>query len=182
MHNINEQLFFFVNSFAYHYGGLDGFFVFVTKAFVPFLIILAIFWFFIFLPRSTKSIKNKLADYSDGLLFLFCIALVAIVVQLIKANVPFPRPSQILNGVNSLSTYGNYDSFPSMHSALSFAIATFIYQYSKRAGLMVLVLAVLVAISRIFVGVHFPIDVFVGAFIGSIVCWGVVAVFKRDTI
>ncbi len=182
MHSLNEQLFFFINNLAGQYVALDSFFVFVTQVFVPALIIFSTIYFFVVLPKNAKTLKSKINSYTDGTLFLFSISLVGVVVQLIKTNIPFPRPSQILDGVTSLSSYGNYDSFPSMHSALAFAVAVFIYQYSKKAGLIALALAILVALSRVFVGVHFPIDVLVGAFIGSIVSWGIVKVFKRDTI
>lgn len=182
MHSLNEQLFFFINNFAGQYVVPDSFFVFVTKVFVPALIIFSTLYFFVALPKKAQTLKSKLSSYTDGILLLFSISLVGVLVQLIKTNIPFPRPSQILDGVNSLSTYGSYDSFPSMHSALAFAVAVFIYQYSKKAGIMALGLAILVALSRVFVGVHFPVDVLVGAFIGSIVSWGIFTVFKRDTI
>ena len=178
MHSLNEQLFFFINNLAGQYVVLDSFFVFVTQVFVPALIIFSTIYFFVVLPKKAQTLKSKINSYADGTLFLFSISLVGVVIQLIKTNIPFPRPSQILDGITSLSSYGNYDSFPSMHSALAFAVAVFIYQYSKKAGLIALVLAILVAVSRVFVGVHFPLDVICGAIIGLVIPWVIISLFK----
>lgn len=182
MHNINEKLFFIINGLVGKSNFLDGFFVFVTHFFVPATFIISVIWFFFIIPKKSNSIKNKILLYKEGLLFLFSVGLVALITEIIKRTVAFPRPVQILSGVQSLVIDGNFDSFPSMHSALAFAVATTVYYQSKKAGILLFIFAILVAISRIFVGVHFPIDVLVGALLGVIIPFFLRLVFKRYNI
>ena len=57
-------------------------------------------------------------------------------------------------------------SFPSDHSTGAFALAAAILFYDRIAGLIVLVLGVLLAFARVYVGTHYPGDVVGGAVIG----------------
>jgi len=60
-------------------------------------------------------------------------------------------------------------SFPSGHSATAFACATVIAWASPRLAVPAFVLAALVAWSRVYVGVHWPLDVLGGALLGVLV-------------
>ena len=73
---------------------------------------------------------------------------------------PLPRPL-----VHPPST----GSFPSGHSATAFACATVIAWAEPRLAAPVFVLAALVAWSRVYVGVHYPLDVIGGAALGVLV-------------
>lgn len=57
-------------------------------------------------------------------------------------------------------------SFPSGHTAVSFAIASALFRIDRRLGLAALLVALLVALGRIAVGVHFPSDIIGGIVIG----------------
>lgn len=57
-------------------------------------------------------------------------------------------------------------SFPSGHTASSFAVMTVMVYYFKSTALIWVLLAVLIGISRIYVHVHYPTDVAVGAILG----------------
>lgn len=59
-------------------------------------------------------------------------------------------------------------SFPSGHSMSSFLAATILYGYNKTWGIIAYVLAFFIAISRIYLYVHFPTDVLIGAVLGII--------------
>ncbi len=59
-------------------------------------------------------------------------------------------------------------SFPSGHTLASFEAAVALFLYHKKWGSAALFLAVMIAVSRIFLLVHYPSDVIVGAILGSL--------------
>ena len=58
-------------------------------------------------------------------------------------------------------------SLPSGHAATSFAGATLLALEHRRAAVPLYVLAALIAWSRVYVGVHYPLDVVAGALLGT---------------
>lgn len=57
-------------------------------------------------------------------------------------------------------------SFPSIHTAVFFAVGMFLYFYHRRLGILYLTAALLVGTGRIMSGIHWPADIVVGAVIG----------------
>ena len=72
---------------------------------------------------------------------------------------------------NSIHDY----SFPSGHSSASFAAAVSIFMWRKKEGSAALVLAALIAFSRLYFTVHYPTDVLVGTITGAL--YGVAAYY-----
>lgn len=70
-------------------------------------------------------------------------------------------------------------SFPSGHSMNGFTAAVTILFYDKRWGIAAIILASLVAFSRLYNFVHFPTDVFAGVVIGTVVACLVNLLFMR---
>jgi undecaprenyl-diphosphatase len=61
-------------------------------------------------------------------------------------------------------------SFPSGHAATSFACAATLARFApRRVAVMLYVLAALIAYSRVYVGVHYPLDVLGGAVLGLVI-------------
>ncbi|MCX6730150.1 MAG: phosphatase PAP2 family protein [Candidatus Portnoybacteria bacterium] len=90
-----------------------------------------------------------------------------IIAEPIKRITHVDRPYVILDNVKKLiSESGDHLSFPSGHATIVFAIATAIYFFNKKWGIVAFVVAILVGISRIYVGVHWPLDIVAGALIG----------------
>jgi len=67
-------------------------------------------------------------------------------------------------------------SFPSDHATGAFALAFAIWLYDRTIGAILLVLAALLAFSRVYVGTHYPGDVVAGALIGIGVTTGIYVV------
>lgn len=70
-------------------------------------------------------------------------------------------------------------SFPSGHAAGSFAAAATLSQVWLPGRVVFLTLAALIAVSRIYVGVHYPLDVLGGALLGLASAWLVHRVVRR---
>jgi undecaprenyl-diphosphatase len=85
--------------------------------------------------------------------------------QLIGRPRPFLAHADPSPLVNKPST----GSFPSGHTATAFACATVIAWAWPKAAVPVFVLAALVGWSRVYVGVHYPLDVLGGALLGTLV-------------
>ena len=92
----------------------------------------------------------------------------AVSTHFIKQIFDRPRPFMVLENVNSLDPMAYGTSFPSTHTAFAFAIAFVFVVNSKKPIYKILwfVYAVLIAVSRIWLGVHYPLDVLEGALIG----------------
>lgn len=99
---------------------------------------------------------------------------------ILKNAVARIRPYDLNSGVellvNALSDY----SFPSGHTLASFEAATVLLIRDKRLGIPALVLAVLIALSRLYLYVHYPTDVLAGALLGTAI--GIFACFLVNRI
>ena len=100
-----------------------------------------------------------------SLLFDYLIINVAL-----KTLVARPRPFVVNELIQPLITnVSPYRSFPSGHSGGSFAAMFALYKWvPKKVGIPALILASLVALSRLYVGVHYPTDIIAGCIIGFI--------------
>jgi undecaprenyl-diphosphatase len=70
-------------------------------------------------------------------------------------------------------------AFVSTHAAVSFGVAVFLLMLFKVRWFTVLILswAMLVSYSRIYLGVHYPSDIIVGAFVGAACGYGIFKMF-----
>lgn len=78
-----------------------------------------------------------------------------------------PRPFTAHPALTHLLSAPSLDpSFPSDHAAVAVAIAFAVLAFSRRAGLLFLAAATLIALSRIALGMHYPSDVLAGMLVG----------------
>jgi undecaprenyl-diphosphatase len=87
--------------------------------------------------------------------------------QLIGMALPRPRP-YLSHQVNLLISRTMDTSFPSDHATLGFAVAVLVWRFNRRAGTALLLIALLLAFTRVFVGAHYPSDVLGGAVLGTL--------------
>lgn len=90
---------------------------------------------------------------------------------ILKPLIARVRPYDVNTAVQLLITPPTDYSFPSGHTGASFAAASALYFSRNKLWYIALVLAVLIAFSRLYLYVHYPSDVFSGALIGLLAGW-----------
>lgn len=104
-----------------------------------------------------------------GVAIIVSVMVAYIVCDLVlKPLVGRERPCDLADFEMLVPVPGTY-SFPSGHTMSSFAAATAIFIFHRRAGIVAYVFAAMVGLSRMYLFVHWPTDVVAGAVIGIIV-------------
>lgn len=79
------------------------------------------------------------------------------------------RPYEVVDGLVLLTRKATDFSFPSGHAGSSFAAAVAIFHIRKdKIGIAALILAFLIAFSRLYIGIHYPTDVLTGMITGTL--------------
>lgn len=168
----DKDLFLFLNGL----GGTswDGFWLFITHKWnsIPVYLVLLVLSYRYFGPKAT--------------LLLLCVVTLMILctdqlANLLKNGVQRLRPcfdldvNEIMRQVrDSCENRGQFGYF-SAHAANSFAVAIFftvlLRSMYARIGIFLIVWAIFISYSRIYIGVHFPLDVLSGVLIGGLMGW-----------
>lgn len=143
------------------------------------------FW----IPLYVFILSFLIINYKRKGLLIMAIAICTIGVTdftssvLIKKNVERLRPCndlEIKNSVILRIECGSGFSFTSSHAANHFALATFlILSIFNRHKWPFLIWASLISISQVYVGVHYPFDIIVGALLGIFIGWLMSIIYKR---
>lgn len=97
---------------------------------------------------------------------------------ILKNIIQRPRPFLQMPDISLLITKPTSYSFPSGHTASSFAVAGIIFSTVKKFGIHAIVLASLIAFSRMYLFVHYPSDVLGGILLGLLSSKIVLTVYK----
>lgn len=143
-----------------------------TTTFVSIAMVLLVL--IISIAKRSKHIRMKF------FMLIGVLLLVTIVSQGLKALIDRDRPFTTYPYIEKLSTGGD-SSFPSGHTLEAFAVATALSLLFSRKKIIVpvYVWAMLVAYSRMALGVHYPSDVLAGIMIGALIGWVVPWAFVR---
>jgi undecaprenyl-diphosphatase len=136
---------------------------------------LALVWFAWFLGKQDEPLRQQ-DDRRSHLLLVFAGSLFAVFLSRIlqlTLNV-HQRPVQAGLGLKfpaivAPAAFNSWNSFPSDHSMMFFALATGLWRINRAlGGLAFLWAAIVVDLPRIYLGIHFPSDVVVGAVLGAL--------------
>ena len=83
-----------------------------------------------------------------------------------------PRPF-VVGNFTPLIPHAADNGFPSDHTLLTATIAAFLTYYNRRIAILLWCIAVIVGVSRVYVGVHHPIDI-IGSIVISIIGTGII--------
>lgn len=159
------SLFYFFNDFAFRSAALDALILF-SAVFFLYWMVAGVFALVgaTFLPRylhiRRKNIEIAIVSLASALIARYALT------ELIRFFYSRPRPFEALADAHQLLFREGGGSFPSGHAAFSFALAAVIGRYYPKTGIAFYAAAILISISRVVAGVHWPSDVLGGAVIG----------------
>jgi undecaprenyl-diphosphatase len=96
---------------------------------------------------------------------IISVVLAFFITDVLKLIIARPRPAPGSTGW-FLNTPADAYSFPSKHASTSFSLATSVLLHKKMLGWISTVFAVLISISRVYLGAHYWSDIIAGAVLG----------------
>lgn len=164
--SLNNSIFYIINNFSIIPWVADSA-IFLSYLFTYLLIFSLIIWAIFF---SQKKMYNFSLLFLSGIFSWF---IANILKSLLRINRPF-----IDLGFSPLRLESGF-SFPSEHMTIFTAIATAMFLINKKAGFIFLIIAILIGLSRIVIGVHSPLDILGGLFVGALVGFIFIKIFKK---
>jgi len=129
--------------------------------------------------RETLMPRFAVSRVKELLVIVSAAIIAWVVSQIINYFYISPRPFIVLPEVTPLFFHGENDSFPSGHATFFFSLATGLYFYHKKLAYLYFAGALIIGISRIITGIHWPADILAGYIIGGIIAVAVYYIYKK---
>jgi len=175
MHQLDMRISIFINSFANRSWVLDEIVSFMQSSQiikgVLFLTIFFVLWF-----QSKNEVNDvKVTEKRQILLYTLLVCIPGlIIIRALAFLLPF-RQRPLFNPALHLrlaagfkqTGFAPWSSFPSDHAFLFFALATGMFLVNRKVGYFLYLYTILfIALPRLFLGIHYPSDLLVGALLG----------------
>lgn len=173
MYDLDAFLTHAINSLAGTNAAIDFLMIWVSAIGVP-LLVLAVagqWW------RRSDRDHTRHVLVASGLSFLLGLAINQVILLLVHRIRPYDA------GISHLLIAPSADpSFPSDHATATFAIAAaFLLHGMRRVGFWFLAAALLVTVSRVYIGTHYVSDVLGGALTGILAAIAIRALYREGT-
>jgi undecaprenyl-diphosphatase len=176
----DTSVFYFINGLAGHIRILDELIKGLSNDYFALLVgclILVWLWF------GTREPSRRLFNQRTVLSAMMSIGIACIFMVIINHFYYRPRPFDVLpaDSINLLFYKPHDSSFPSNLTAIVFALAAAVFIRNRKWGGWLLALACIASIGRVYMGVHYPLDILGGAAVGVLsgfIAEGLSRVFK----
>lgn len=156
---MNLAIFQYFHSFAGQSICLDSVIIFCAK-YLPYIMAGAVVLFLIF--GRDKKRELKMIFYGAASVILSRL----IITEIIRLIYPGLRPFMVYDFTPLIYDFNS--SFPSGHAAFFFALAVIIFIFHKKWGIVYFLGTIIIVLSRIMAGVHWPVDILGGLAVGIV--------------
>lgn len=169
--SLNQSGFTFLNNLTSHNGLVDWLFAFFARDLIYILLLLVpiLIW------RYERTRRGR-AYFT--LLTLLSLTFSEIILNLFRYFYNNPRPFDAIEGLEPIISHASSSSFPSGHMMRLVPLALIMYYLKPKIGIWFVLGAILMGISRVIVGVHWPLDILGGFILGGVAFY--VAKFVLD--
>lgn len=156
---MNESIVLFLNSFTGQTQWFDTLVIFFAEVLIVIMPIVLVYHFY--------TVDDKRDAIRDIFIVLFAAIFAWGIADFAKYYFASDRPFVVLADVTALMDNHFNAAFPSGHTAFTAALAVAVTYFHRKTGAVLIVLSLLIGISRIIAGVHWPIDILGGFFLGT---------------